>query len=85
MHHALGRRHHFTTSLAVQHLFEFRIVLAASKGVTLAEVYATTVREIPLATVVRVGEGPGGRLAIIILGHARPGVDLLERDQVRLR
>jgi len=85
LHHALGSSHHLATSLAVQHLLELRVVLAASKGVALAEVYATAVREVPLGSgVVRVRQRTGRRLAIIILAHARSGVDLLEGNQIRL-
>ena len=87
MHHALWSGHHLTTTLTVQHLLEFRIILAASQGGALPEVDATAVREIPLAStiVVRICQGPGCRLAIIILTHACTGVDLLEGDQIRLR
>lgn len=86
MHHALGRRHHLAASLAVQHLLELWVVLAASQGVGLAEVYTTAVREVPLApaTVVRVCQRASRWLAIIILAHGSTGVDLLEGDQIRL-
>lgn len=86
MHHALGRRHHLAASLAVQHLLELWVVLAASQGVALAEVYASTVREVPLApaAVVRVCQRASRWLAIIILDHATTGVNLLEGDQIRL-
>lgn len=48
------------------------------------EVYTATIREIPLSSIIGVGEGSRGRLAIIILTHVGSGINLLKGDQVGL-
>lgn len=76
--------HHVTTALTVEHLLEFRIVLAVAERVVPTKVDSTAVRIVTLRRRVRRAHRGVRRLAIIILSHSGARINLLECDKVRL-
>ena len=59
--------------------------MAAAQCVILTKIDTATVGEVALSLVVGVGERTSNWLAVEVCGQAVSRVDLLERDQVRLR
>ena len=85
LHNVLLCGHHVSTALTVQHLLELRIVLAASESIVLSKVNPPTVRVVALARCIGGAHGTIGRLAIIILSHSCPSINLLKCNQIGLR